>query len=178
MFWIGILIICVVGTLLHFTYEFSHHNKYVAIFSAVNESTWEHVKICMTPTILWSIYEIITYSFNGNFLVAKSLCLLTIILLIPILFYSYSIFTKKSILFIDVICFYVTVICSQYVFKYFINLNNISNICVYLSIILLILEIGSYLYLTFNPFNNFIFKDPITHRYGLDGHPCEHHHKH
>ena len=178
MFWIGIIIICVVGTLLHFTYELSHHNKYVAIFSAVNESTWEHVKICMTPTILWSIYEIITYGFSGNFLVAKSLCLLTIILLIPILFYSYSVFTKRSILFIDVICFYVTVICSQYVFKYFINLNNIPNIYLYLSIILLIIEIGSYLYLTFNPFDNFIFKDPITHRYGLQGHPCEHHHKH
>ena len=178
MFWIGIIIICVIGTLLHFTYELSHHNKYVAIFSAVNESTWEHIKICMTPTILWSIYEIITYGFSLKFLVAKSLSLLTIILLIPILFYSYSIFTKKSILFIDVICFYVTVICSQYVFKYFINLNNISNIYIYLSIILLIIEIGSYLYLTFNPFKDFLFKDPITHRYGLDGHPCEHHHKH
>lgn len=178
MFWIGIIIICVIGTLLHFTYELSHHNKYVAIFSAVNESTWEHIKICMTPTILWSIYEIITYGFSLKFLVAKSLSLLTIILLIPILFYSYNIFTKKSILFIDVICFYVTVICSQFVFKYFINLNYISNIYVYLSIALLIVEIGSYLYLTFNPFNDFLFKDPITHRYGLDGHPCEHHHKH
>ena len=59
MFYIGIIIICLVGTLLHFTYEFSHHNKYVALFSAVNESTWEHIKICMTPTILWSIYEIV-----------------------------------------------------------------------------------------------------------------------
>ena len=66
MFYIGIIIICLVGTLLHFTYEFSHHNKYVALFSAVNESTWEHIKICMTPTILWSIYEIIEYGLDGH----------------------------------------------------------------------------------------------------------------
>ena len=177
MFYIGIIIICMVGTLLHFTYEFSHHNKVVAIFSAVNESTWEHIKICMTPTILWSIYEIIHYGFNGNFLFAKSLCLLTIILLIPILFYSYTFFTKKAILVVDVICFFITVICSQLVFKYTINLN-ISNIFICLSIVLLIIEFIAYFYLTFNPYKNFIFKDPITHKYGLDGHPCEHHHKH
>lgn len=178
MFYVGIIIICLVGTLLHFTYEISHHNKVVAVFSAVNESTWEHIKICMTPTILWSIYEIIKYGFNGNFLVAKSLSLLVIIVLIPILFYSYTVFTKKSILFVDVICFYITVICSQLVFKNVISMNNILNVYVYLSIVLLIIELGAYLYLTFNPFKNFIFKDPITHKYGLNGHPCEHHHKH
>ena len=175
MFYIGIIIICLVGTVLHFTYELSHHNKLVAVFSAVNESTWEHIKICMTPTIIWSIYEIISYGFNGNFLFAKSLSLLTIILLIPLLFYSYTVFTKKSILFIDVICFYITVIISQLVFKNIINLN-VNSIYIYLSIALLVIELILYLLLTFKPFKNFIFKDPITNKYGLDGHPC--HHKH
>ncbi len=178
MFYIGIIIICSIGTILHFAYELSHHNKLVATFSAVNESTWEHIKICMTPTIIWSIYEITKYGLDRNFIVAKSLCLLTIILMIPILFYSYTAFTKKSILFIDVICFYVTVICSQLVFRYIIDINNISNTYIYFSIGLLILELLSYLFLTFRPFNNFIFKDPITDKYGLEGHPCHHHHKH
>ena len=175
MFYIGIIIICLVGTVLHFTYELSHHNKLVAVFSAVNESTWEHIKICMTPTIIWSIYEIISYGFNGNFLFAKSLSLLTIILLIPLLFYSYTVFTKKSILFIDVICFYITVIISQLVFKNIINLN-VNSIYIYLSIALLVIELILYLLLTFKPFKNFIFKDPITNKYGLDGHPCQHKH--
>ena len=177
MFYIEIIIIGLIGTLLHFTYELSHHNKCVAIFSAVNESTWEHIKICMTPSILWSIYELIVYGFSGNFLLAKSLSLLTIIILIPILFYSYTFFTKKSILFIDVICFYITVICSRLVFRYVINLNNISGGYVFFSIILLIVEILAYLFFTFYPIENFIFKDPITHKYGFDGHPC-HHHEH
>ena len=85
MFYVGIIVIFLTGALLHFTYEMSEHNKCVAVFSAVNESTWEHIKIAMTPTIIWSIYEIIKYGFNGNFLVAKSLCLLTLIIVIPIL---------------------------------------------------------------------------------------------
>lgn len=177
MFYIGIIIIFLVGALLHFVYEWSHHNKLVAIFAAVNESTWEHIKICMTPTLLWSIYEISVYGFNWNFLFAKSMCLITIILLIPILFYSYTIFTKKAILIIDIICFLITVICSQYVFKYIIELTDYSNIFNYISIGLIILELLLYFYLTYNPIKNFIFKDPITNKYGLDGHPCEHHHK-
>ena len=178
MFYVGIVFIAFVGTLLHFLYEFSHHNKFVAIFAAVNESTWEHIKICMTPTILWSLYEVIVYGFDGKFLVAKGLCLLSIILLIPILFYSYTLFTKKAILFIDVICFYITVICSQLIFRYVISLDNVLSIYVYLSIFLLFIEILAYLYLTFNPFKNFLFEDPISYKYGLEGHTEMHHHDH
>ena len=179
MFYIGIILIFLVGASLHFVYEWSHHNKLVAVFAAVNESTWEHIKICMTPTLLWSIYEISIYGFGWNFIFAKSICLLTIILLIPILFYSYTFFTKKVYLIVDIICFLITVICSQLVFRYIINLINYPNVFTYISFVLIILELLLYFYLTYNPLKNFIFKDPITNKYGLDGHPCHHHeHKH
>ena len=168
----GIILICVVGTLLHFVYEWSHHNKIVAIFAAVNESTWEHIKICMTPTILWSLL----YIGKPNYITSLALTLLTIIVLIPILFYTYTAFTKKSMLVIDVICFYITVIVSQLVFKYFINMNELPRIYTYLSIGLLVIEMICYFTFTYYPFKNFIFKDPITHKYGLEGHPCSHHH--
>ena len=58
MIYIGIIFISMFGTLLHFLYEIRKHNKLVAVFSAVNESTWEHIKIGMTPTIIWSLYYI------------------------------------------------------------------------------------------------------------------------
>lgn len=178
MIYIGMLFIAIIGTSLHFTYEISHHNKYVAMFSAVNESTWEHIKICMTPTILWSLYDGFVYGANGNYLMGKALSLLTIILLIPMLFYAYTAFTKKSILWIDVICFYITVICSQLTFNYFVNINTLPFIYTYLSCILLFIEISAYTFLTYNPLKNFIFIDPISHKYGIEGHPCHHHHKH
>lgn len=179
MLYIGMIIIALVGTFLHFLYEISGHNKFVAIFAAVNESTWEHIKICMTPTILWSLYDGYVYGLNSNYIIGKSLCLLTIIVLIPALFYLYSTFTKKSILPIDVICFYITVISSQQIFKYFINLEALPFIYTYLCSILLFLEIGAYFFLTFNPLKNFIFEDPISHKYGLSGHTeMDHHHHH
>lgn len=178
MIYVGIIVICVIGTFLHFLYEISGHNKFVAIFAAVNESTWEHIKICMTPTILWSIYNGYVYELNNNYFLATSLCLLTIILLIPILFYTYTAFTKKAILWIDVICFYVTVIISQLLFYKFINIKSLPSIYTCLSIALLIIELGAYLLLTYKPFHNFIFKDPISHKYGLSGHTEMHHHDH
>ena len=175
---IGIILIAVIGTLLHFLYEISNHNKFVAIFAAVNESTWEHIKICMTPTILWSLYDGYVYGMNTNYIIAKALSLLVIILLIPLLFYTYTQFTKKSILWVDVICFYVTVICSQLTFYHIINLEPLPFICTYLSAILLLIEIASYMFLTFNPLKNFIFEDPISHKYGLKGHTEMDHHHH
>lgn len=176
MIYIGMIFIATIGTLLHFTYEWSNHNKFVAIFSAVNESTWEHIKICMTPTIIWSLYDGYVHGMNNNYLIGKSLSILTIIILIPVLFYAYTFFTKKSILFIDVICFYLTVICSTLVFNYFINISSLPFIYTYLSCILLFIEICFYMLFTFNPLKNFIFEDPITHKYSLSGHKHHHHH--
>lgn len=176
MYILGILFICTVGTLLHFVYEWSGENKLVSVFAAVNESTWEHIKICMTPSILWGLYEFWKYGEQPNYLFAKSMSLLTIIVLIPILFYSYTIFTKKSVLFIDVICFYFTVVCSQQVFVYLAQLPALNRTYQFIGYILLFLELAAYFLLTLMPPKNFLFKDPITHKYGIEGHPHEHHH--
>ena len=174
MIYIGIIFISIFGTFLHFVYEMSNHNKLVAVFAAVNESTWEHIKIGKTPTINWSLY----YILNKNYLVSISLSLLTIIFLIPILFYTYTYFTKKSILWIDITCFYITIILSQLVFNHFINIETIQSIYTYLSIILLVIELISYLKLTYYPIKNIIFKDPLSNKYGIEGHTEIHNHNH
>ena len=54
---IGIIIISLVGTLSHFLYDLTNHNKLIGIFAAVNESTWEHIKIALTPTLLWGLVD-------------------------------------------------------------------------------------------------------------------------
>jgi len=178
MIYIGIIFISLFGTFLHFLYEISNHNKLVAVFAAVNESTWEHIKIGMTPTILWSLYYLYNYGLNTNYLISISLSLLTIILIIPMLFYTYTYFTKKSILWIDIICFNITIILSQLVFNHFINIKTLPSIYTYLSIILLLIELISYLTLTYYPIKNFIFKDPISNKYGIEGHTEMHNHNH
>jgi len=92
---IGIIFISIIGTLLHFMYEFSGHNKIVSLFAAVNESTWEHIKIALTPTFIWTLYDGAVYGMNENYFIAKTSSVLVIIILIPLLFYAYQLITKK-----------------------------------------------------------------------------------
>ena len=54
-----------IGTILHFTYNLSNNNIVVGIFSAVNESVWEHIKILLTPIFIYnSICYILKYQTN------------------------------------------------------------------------------------------------------------------
>lgn len=101
IFIIGFIFISILGSILHFTYELSGHNKYVSLFSAVNESTWEHIKIALTPYFLYSLVDGYYYLNMNNYFPSKLVGLLVIIITIPLLFYGYQIFTKKSILFVD-----------------------------------------------------------------------------
>lgn len=52
------IFISVLGVLLHFTYEWSGDNAVVGLFSAVNESTWEHLKLLFFPFLLLTILEV------------------------------------------------------------------------------------------------------------------------
>lgn len=59
------IFISVLGVLLHFTYEWSGDNVVVGLFSAVNESTWEHLKLLFFPFLLLTILEVLL---RGNML--------------------------------------------------------------------------------------------------------------
>lgn len=172
---IGILFVAIFGTLLHFMYEWSGHKRFVSIFAAVNESTWEHIKIALTPSFIWMLCDGARYGLEPNYFVAKTASLLAIIIIIPVLFYAYQIFTKKAMLPIDIIIFYISIIVSNLLFKYIIGLNSISFFITYFAVILLFVIFGFYMILTLMPFENFIFEDPITKKYGVKGHS---HHEH
>ena len=45
----------IVGTILHFTFELSGENGIVAIFSSVNESVWEHLKLLYFPMLITTV---------------------------------------------------------------------------------------------------------------------------
>jgi len=45
----GAVFIILLGSMLHFTFELSGENPVVGVFSAVNESVWEHLKLAYWP---------------------------------------------------------------------------------------------------------------------------------
>ena len=56
---IGLFWTLAAGNLLHFVYDWTGSSVAAALFSAVNESTWEHMKLLAVPWILFSLVEYI-----------------------------------------------------------------------------------------------------------------------
>ena len=167
---IAIIIISVVGTLFHFLYELSHHNKIMALFAAVNESTWEHIKIALTPTILYSLYDGFCYGTNPNYFFAKVLSLLTIIVVIPLIFYSYTGIIKRHVLIIDILSFYIAIALSQFLFYTILKMPALPFTINYLGAVGTFIVFGIYMTATLFHVKNFLFKDPLTKEYGIKAH--------
>lgn len=167
---ISIIVISIMGTLFHFLYDISNHNKIIGLFAAVNESTWEHIKIALTPTLIWGFVDGYIYGMNLNYFLAKFISLLSVIVIMPLLFYSYKFLFQKNNAIINIIIFYVVIICSQYLFFYIISIQTINYFWQYLSCVLTFVIFACYMIFTLLPLEIFLFKDPLTNKYGFKGH--------
>ena len=103
----GFLFTAAAGTLLHFVYEWSGGSVLTAAFSAVNESTWEHMKLLFFPMFLFSVVQVCALGKNyPNFLAVRAVSTLTGLLLIPVLFYTYTGVLGFHIMWADIAVFY------------------------------------------------------------------------
>ena len=78
------------GTLLHFLYDWTNQNPFVALFSGVNESTWEHMKLLYFPLFVFALVQSRFFKEYKNFWCVKLLGTLAGLLLIPFLFYTFN----------------------------------------------------------------------------------------
>lgn len=147
----GIIFVAVLGTFLHFAYSFSGNNFFVALFSPVNESIWEHTKLIFFPMLLYSIY--LNKKLKNEYPCISSAMLsgsLSGILLIIVLFYTYSGIIGYHIAFVDISIFYISVIISFYV-AYRLTLSckseNFNTFLQTLTVIMVCL----YIFFTFSP---------------------------
>ena len=87
----GFLFTSALGALLHFTYDWSGGWSVAAAFSAVNESTWEHMKLLFFPMFLFTVIQLCFLArMYPNFLAVRGVSVLTGVGLIPVLFYTYT----------------------------------------------------------------------------------------
>lgn len=167
---VGFFFILILGTLSHFFYEWSGHKKILALFFAVNESTWEHIKLALGPTFLWMLIEIPFLELNNNFLLSKLVCLSTVIIFIPVFYYTYRAIFKRNIFFLNILEFIIAIALGQTLSYIVYNSTIVSPVICYMSFILLITILITYLTCTYYPPKNFLFQDPINKKYGIDAH--------
>jgi hypothetical protein len=165
---IGIVFIIFLGSTLHFTFALSGNQPVVGAFSAVNESIWEHLKLAFWPALLITVieYPLLRKAAN-NFFIAKAIGVFLMVTIIPLIFYSYTVFSGKSIFAIDISSFVVAVLIGQLLsYKILIyrqlprNLNKIA----FAAIILLAI---AFILFTYYPPQLQIFKDSLTGKYGM-----------
>ena len=157
------IFVIILGTILHFTFVWSGENKIVGIFSAVNESTWEHLKLIFYPMLITTIVG--NYIFDEKVICAKLVGVITAMLFTVTFFYTYTGIIGTNYAILNIASFVVSVILGEYITNriYEKNIPCNSNIATIIWIIILL----SFVIFTFNPPQINLFKDPITAMYGI-----------
>lgn len=171
--WIVLIIesvaVALIGCALHFAYELSGENKIVGIFAAVNESTWEHVKLALSGIFVCTLVDVWFLGDNPNYWLARSASFVVPVVVIPLIFYSYTKFTGKPILSVDIGSFLVTAFLGTLVFIMILQMPAVGEAGGYISMAVSVVIMAMYLSFTRFPLRNFLFQDPINHHYGYAG---------
>lgn len=88
---VGFVVTGVAGTVLHFVYDLSNHNIIIGLFSAINESVWEHMKLLFFPTALFSFVKSIYLKKEyQNFWYSQLKGICKGLITIPTIYYFYT----------------------------------------------------------------------------------------
>lgn len=156
----------ILGSLLHFTYQWTGENPIVAAFVAVNESTWEHLKLLFFPMSLTTIIGYFIFRKRyPNFLCAKTIGIIIAIAFTVIFFYTYTGILGKNIAIIDISFFFVATIIGEFV-SYLLILNNFKCDNKIAIVLLVVLFLCFIVFTYFTPQIG-LFKDPVTGKYGI-----------
>ena len=161
----GIFVI-ILGTLLHFTYEWSGNNQFIASFSAVNESTWEHLKLLFFPMLLTTIIGFFYLEKScPNYWCARLFGILTAILFTIVLFYTYTGIIGTNFAFVDISIFFFAVILGELVsYKVLVSSFDCNSSVALVGIILLL---ACFIIFTYFTPEIGLFKDPVTGLFGI-----------
>ena len=106
----GIVFTVIVGTLLHFTYEWSGRSLLISFLAPTNESVFEHLKLLATPYVLFALNEYVHYGqFVKNFISAKTAGLVAGMLFMVLFFYAYTFIAGRNFLVVDISLFIASV---------------------------------------------------------------------
>jgi hypothetical protein len=168
----GFLFIGIVGAALHFTFELSNYQSMVvAFFSAVNESTWEHLKMVFWPGFFFMLVEY-TYVRDAvnNYFIAKIASLLIMPLVIIVGWYGYTPFTGRSIFPVDLALFYLAVLLGQLVSYKLLTSQPLGKKYLYSAIGIFGILLYSFSAFTLSPPRIFLFEHmdlKDTEEYGI-----------
>ncbi len=86
----GFIFTSILGTLLHFFFDWTGGSPAAALVSAVNESIWEHMKLIFVPMVVFSLVQRRRFPEIKGYWWVKLAGILTALVLIPVIYYTYT----------------------------------------------------------------------------------------
>lgn len=163
----GAIFTIIVGTLLHFVYNWSGQSHFIGFFGAVNESTWEHLKLAFWPTFIFAIFEWFMFGRKQkNFCFASAVKLISMPIFIILLFYGWLLVFPDNFIW-DISIFIVSVLLG-YWFGYRILKTKKDFKKESLSTALIVLVFIAFSLFSYFPPQYFLFLDPVNRMYGIE----------
>lgn len=107
----GAIFVIITGSISHFIYEWSGRQFLLGFFFPVSESTWEHMKLCFFPMLIYSCF--MNKRWKDAYPCITSALLYGTLLgtfLIPVIFYTYTGIIGRNYLFLDIATFVISVL--------------------------------------------------------------------
>ncbi len=166
---ISFFLLTSLGTFLHFTHRWLKKGLLIHIFSAVNESTWEHMKLLVFPTLLIIVFQyLILEEAPSNLFFSLLVLYLVEIFSIPLIYEPLRIVFKNIDFSFTIIIFILAIIFGVYS-QYIVLTRGVSMIRESISILLILFVTILFGLFTYFPPRFFLFKDPTTGEYGDTG---------
>ena len=163
----GFAVTAFVGTILHFLYDWLGEAIWIAPFSGVNESTWEHIKLLFWPMFIYAVVQSFFFGDRKDFWCVKLRGILLGLVLIPVLFYTYNGVIGKSPDWINIAIFFVSAAIAYIYETRLFNTEGLRCKSPRLALAALVGIAILFVIFTFATPEIGIFKDPITGNYGI-----------
>ena len=166
----GFIFTAVAGTLLHFLFEWTGENGVAALFSAVNESIWEHLKLLFYPMLIFALAEAFFWGREtDSFWCIKLTGALLGLVLIPVLYYTYTGISGVNADWLNITIFFLTAGFVYWVETKLFQRKFSCRLGKRWAIFFLCLIAIVFTVFTFLPPEIPLFRDPVTGTYGFRG---------
>ena len=164
----GFLFTAVAGTLLHFLFDWTGGSPVAALFSAVNESIWEHLKLLFYPMVLFAVAEYFAWGREvPSFWCVKLMGILTGLLLVPVAYYTYTGISGANADWLNITLFFIGAAASFWTETKLFQKGFSCPLDSFWAIVLLCLIAAFFTVFTFLPPHIPFFQDPQTGTYGF-----------
>ena len=163
----GLTFTAILGTLLHFLFDWTKSPS-LAPISAVNESTWEHMKLLFFPSFFFALFQNRFFRREfSNFWWVKLVGISFGLLFIPVLFYTVNGAFGKSPDWLNILFFFIAITAAYFLEFYLFKHDYLLCKLPFLALSALLLIALAFGVFTFYPPQIPLFQDPVTGFYGI-----------